>query len=234
MPKRSKPITSGEVSEPSYPALFSQLPDGRHRGTVPDLPGCEAEGPDYATTLTRLGEAKRAWIAAARAEGRALPAPLSATETQRETALRASFALLDAADFRATANPVFAFRALAATLLAYPEIPLDANVKAYFINAAALLELHPQQLVKADARDVIANLAARLGLASKGANAIKKAQSLEADRLLAMKVNAQALANGKTKSAVINAMAETLIARPDHRENRVRDLHRKVARGRRV
>ena len=233
MPKRSKPITPGEVSEPSYPALISELPDGRHRGTVPDLPGCEAEGPDYATTLTRLGEAKRAWITAARADGRALPPPLSATETQRETALRAPFAVLDAADFRATANPVFAFRALAATLLAYPEIPLDANVKAYFINAAASLELHPQQLVKADARDIIANLAARLGLASKGANAIKTARSLEADRWLAMKIAARAWAEGKSKARVIDEIAENEIARAEHKESRARTLHRKAARGRR-
>lgn len=42
---------------------------------VPELPGCMAHGPTPAEAVTRAQEAIDLWIEAARAAGRAVPAP---------------------------------------------------------------------------------------------------------------------------------------------------------------
>ena len=205
-PPRS-PIARAEGGEPTYMVLTNELPGGRWRGIIPDLPGCEAEGDSLDEMFASVRRAKQDWIASARAEGRDLPAPLSSEEAQRGAAMQAHFAVLDGWKYEGSSNPVFAFRALASALLAYPEFPLSDAVKAYFINAANKLELHPRMIAKADAQRVVGKLAEKLGFVRKGVNKIVVAKNAQNAQALSDRISRERFATGKARTAIVNEMA---------------------------
>jgi predicted RNase H-like HicB family nuclease len=61
-----------------YPVLIEPLSaedGGGFLATVPDLPGCMSDGETPEEALANVRDAVEAWIEAARALGRAVPAP---------------------------------------------------------------------------------------------------------------------------------------------------------------
>lgn len=55
--------------------LFFSEPDGGYIADIPDLPMCSAFGASAAAALKEAQRAKTAWIAAAKAAGKAVPPP---------------------------------------------------------------------------------------------------------------------------------------------------------------
>ena len=55
--------------------IFHSEEDGCYVADIPDLDSCSALGATPEEALTELGRAKKAWLEAARAEGRPIPAP---------------------------------------------------------------------------------------------------------------------------------------------------------------
>lgn len=66
------------MSQLSYPAIVSPLPESDGGGfvaTVPDLPGCMSDGETPEEALTNVQDAIEAWLEAARDLGRPVPIP---------------------------------------------------------------------------------------------------------------------------------------------------------------
>jgi predicted RNase H-like HicB family nuclease len=223
-----KPIASAEGKGPIYNVRMTELPDGRLRGTIPDLPGCEAEGATLDEMLESLRRAKQEWIVSARAEGRDWPAPLSSEEARHDADHYACFAVLDGWEYDKTENPVFAFRALAYALLAFPDFPLSDAVKRYFLKAANKLELHPSVIGKVDPQRVVGELAQRLGFTSKGANKLAAAKNRRNDQALLDRIQIEHHITGKSITAIVNERAANQIG-----GNQDRQLWRKMKRGKR-
>jgi len=55
--------------------IFWSEEDGGYIADIPDLDSCSAFGRSPAEALTELEQAKAAWLATARAEGRPVPPP---------------------------------------------------------------------------------------------------------------------------------------------------------------
>jgi len=55
--------------------IFYSEEDGGYIADLPDLDSCSAFGATPEEALAQVQKAKEAWLAAARAEGRAIPAP---------------------------------------------------------------------------------------------------------------------------------------------------------------
>ncbi len=55
--------------------IFWSDEDGRYIADIPDLDGCSAFGATSQEALAELERAKVAWLEAARAEGKPVPAP---------------------------------------------------------------------------------------------------------------------------------------------------------------
>ena len=55
--------------------VFHSDEDGGYIAEIPDLPGCSAFGRSPEQAVAEVVVAKRAWIAAASAEGRPIPEP---------------------------------------------------------------------------------------------------------------------------------------------------------------
>jgi predicted RNase H-like HicB family nuclease len=55
--------------------IFWSDEDGGYIADIPDLEACSAFGRTPQEALAELEQAKAAWLAAARAEGKAIPAP---------------------------------------------------------------------------------------------------------------------------------------------------------------
>lgn len=63
-------------AEPRYEIrLYWSAEDQAFLAEVPELPGCMAHGPTYASALNQAIAAIRAWIATARELGREVPDP---------------------------------------------------------------------------------------------------------------------------------------------------------------
>jgi len=55
--------------------IFYSEEDGGYIADIPDLEACSAFGDSPAKALAEVEQAKAAWLAAARAEGKPIPAP---------------------------------------------------------------------------------------------------------------------------------------------------------------
>jgi predicted RNase H-like HicB family nuclease len=55
--------------------IFYSEEDGGYIADIPDLEACSAFGRTPAEALVEVQKARRAWLAAARKEGKAIPAP---------------------------------------------------------------------------------------------------------------------------------------------------------------
>jgi len=55
--------------------IFYSEEDGGYIADIPDLPSCSAFGDTPAEALAELMKAKEAWLAAAREQGKPIPAP---------------------------------------------------------------------------------------------------------------------------------------------------------------
>ena len=56
--------------------IFASDEDGGYIADIPDLPHCSAFGETPETALSEVLRAKLAWLEAARAEGKPVPAPV--------------------------------------------------------------------------------------------------------------------------------------------------------------
>lgn len=210
--------------EGGYFISMARLEDGRWLAAALDL-GIRRQGKTRIEAECSVREAVRERIAAG---GHLLP-----PGSNGELAFYRQFAATEAHRFEKTGNPVYAFCSLACALAGHPDWPIQPLVSQYFIEAAKKMELLPTQLTNADAQRIVENLSGILGFSKRGRNAFKLAKGLSDDENLALTIDIESQHTGKSKNAVLNEMAESRIARPEHKESRVRALHRKVARGRR-
>ena len=210
--------------EGGYSIAVKRLADGQWLAAALDL-GIRRQGKTRDEAVCCAREAVRRRIAA----GGHLLLPGS----NGELAFYRSLVADEGRRFEESNNPVFAFCCLAYALAGHPDWPIPPLVRQYFIELAQKMELLPGQLGNADAKKSTENISQILGFSKRGRNAIKVAKGLNDDENLALTTNIESRRTGKTANAIFNDMAETEIARPEHKATRVRALHRKAARGRR-
>lgn len=64
----------------SYPRVLTRDEDGQHIATIPDLPGCTADGATEAEALENLKEVQAMWLEAALSANRTPPLPKAADD----------------------------------------------------------------------------------------------------------------------------------------------------------